>query len=207
VFVPESGPRDSLGVDGETVSAVPWWGPSAIGAVSALLVLVGGAVLQTLREARNRRNDRDQRWDEKRLEVCLEVLSDPHWQAATLHNLAYMVADADPAAGRLVAFDPAAPRELAGLLMKGWPKVQLYGSEGLRNAWWRNIEVLLQSSKELDREARSPHLRTVNMQFGEHDVDIRVNDPQLALEVVERVTKVQAELVSAMQKELGIRFD
>jgi len=99
-------------------------------------------VLQTLREARHRRNDRDQRWDEKRL--------------------AYMVADADPAAGRLVAFDPAVPRELAGLLMKGWPKVQLYGSEGLRKAWWRNVEVLLQSSKELDREARSPHLRTVN---------------------------------------------
>jgi len=115
-------------------------------------------VLQTLREARHRRNDRDQRWDEKRL----EVLSDPHWQAATVDNLAYMVADADPAAGRLVAFDPAVPRELAGLLMKGWPKVQLYGSEGLRKAWWRNVEVLLQSSKELDREAWSPHLRTVN---------------------------------------------
>lgn len=60
----------------------PWWGAPLIGAVSALVVLLGSALIQTLRERTQRSHESGQKarerlihWDDKRLDLCVDIMT------------------------------------------------------------------------------------------------------------------------------------
>lgn len=93
----------------------PWWGTAVIGGLFALFVLVLGAFNEHMRERTRRRVERDVRWDERRLDLFVRVMTYLHDAKDSLAVLP-MESLAEPDKARHHATVMAAYQELRPLV-------------------------------------------------------------------------------------------